>query len=196
MNCENCKKEFQPTKTNGTIQKYCSLQCRNQAANTRRIDKIIATHNGKIEQPQNTSTQEIENQQINRSGISGNGYNNQELQYTGTGNNNRELYAINEQKSIPNYDNHYKLIETNFNTKSELIQYQLKLEYANKEIEELKRQLFQLELELDEQDSLGAIEPTQEQTIIQNLTKGFATDPIGILNFVKDLMKQKTNEAA
>ena len=79
MNCENCKKEFQPTKTNGTIQKYCSLQCRNQAANTRRIDKIIATHNGKIEQPQNTSTQEIENQQINRSGISGNGYNNQEL---------------------------------------------------------------------------------------------------------------------
>ena len=40
MNCENCKKEFQPTKTNGTIQKYCSLQCRNQAANTRRIDNV------------------------------------------------------------------------------------------------------------------------------------------------------------
>jgi hypothetical protein len=196
MNCENCKKEFQPTKTNGTIQKYCSLQCRNQAANTRRINKIIATHNGTTEEQKTTSTQEIENEQINRSRISGNGYNNQELQYSGTGNNTRELNFINEQKSVPNYDNHYKLIETNFNTKSELIQYQLKLEYANKEIEELKRELFQLELELDEKDSVGAIEPTQEQTIIQNLTKGFATDPIGILNFVKDLMKSKTNEAA
>jgi len=114
-----------------------------------------------------------------------------EIGFTPATNYNREQNDNNVENVNSTFRTHIGLIETNFNTKSDLILCRMQLDYANKEIEELKQQIKDLEIELFTlENEEPEVNPQME--VINNLIKGFSTDPIGVLNFAKQMFQQKT----
>ena len=178
MNCNECNIEFTPTRLNVDAQKYCSIKCRNLSAQKRRHEKIISDYQSSKE---NTISNNIgENNRENR-----------EIEFTAKPNYYRESNDNNIENSNSVIKTHIGLIETNFNTKSELILCRIQLDYANREIEELKKKVKDLEIELF---SLENEEPevNPQMEVVNNLIKGFSTDPVGVLNFAKQMFQSKT----
>lgn len=178
MNCKECNIEFTPTRLNVDAQKYCSIKCRNLSAQKRRHEKIISDYQSSKE---NTISNNIgENNRENR-----------EIEFTGKPNYYRESNNNNIEDGNSTFRTHIGLIETNFNTKSDLILCRLQLEYAKKENEELKQKVKELEVEMFTlENEEEEVNPQKE--LISSLIKGFATDPLGVLNFAKQMFQQKT----
>ena len=178
MNCNECNIEFTPTRLNVDAQKYCSIKCRNLSAQKRRHEKIISDYQSSKE---NTS--------INN--IGGDNRENREIEFTAIPNYNRKSNDNNIENSNNDFNARVGLIETNFNTKSELILCRIQLDYANREIEELKKQIKDLEIELFAFEN-EETEVNPQMEVVNNLIKGFSTDPMGVLNFAKQMFQQKT----
>ena len=177
MNCNECNIEFTPTRLNVDAQKYCSIKCRNLSAQKRRHEKIISDYQSSKE---NTS--------INN--IGGDNRENREIEFTAIPNYNRKSNDNNIENSNNDFNARVGLIETNFNTKSELILCRIQLDYANREIEELKKQIKDLEIELFAFEN-EETEVNPQMEVVNNLIKGFSTDPVGVLNFAKEMFKSK-----
>ena len=178
MNCNECNIEFTPTRLNVDAQKYCSIKCRNLSAQKRRHEKIISDY-------QSSKENSISNN------IGENDRDNREIEFAARTNYNRGQNDNNVENDNSTIKTHIGLIETNFNTKSDLILCRLQLEYANKEIEELKKQVKDLEVEIFTlENEEEEVNPQME--VVNNLIKGFSTDPIGVLNFAKQMFQQKT----
>ena len=178
MKCKECDIEFTPTRLNVEGQKYCSIKCRNLSAQKRRYEKIAQEY-------QSTKENTISNN------IGENNRENREIEFTAKPNYYRESNDNNIENSNSVIKTHIGLIETNFNTKSELILCRIQLDYANREIEELKKKVKDLEIELF---SLENEEPevNPQMEVVNNLIKGFSTDPVGVLNFAKQMFQPKT----
>ena len=178
MKCNECDIEFTPTRLNVEGQKYCSIKCRNLSAQKRRYEKIAQEY-------QSTKENTISNN------IGENNRENREIEFTAKPNYYRESNDNNIENSNSVIKTHIGLIETNFNTKSELILCRIQLDYANREIEELKKKVKDLEIELF---SLENEEPevNPQMEVVNNLIKGFSTDPVGVLNFAKQMFQPKT----
>ena len=178
MKCKECDIEFTPTRLNVEGQKYCSIKCRNLSAQKRRYEKIAQEY-------QSTKENTISNN------IGENNRENREIEFTAKPNYYRESNDNNIENSNSVIKTHIGLIETNFNTKSELILCRIQLDYANREIEELKKKVKDLEIELF---SLENEEPevNPQMEVVNNLIKGFSTDPVGVLNFAKQMFQSKT----
>ena len=159
-------------------QKYCSIKCRNLSAQKRRYEKIAQEY-------QSTKENTISNN------IGENNRENREIEFTAKPNYYRESNDNNIEDGNSTFRTHIGLIETNFNTKSELILCRIQLDYAKRENEELKQKVKELEIELF---SLENEEPevNPQMEVVNNLIKGFSTDPMGVLNFAKQMFQQKT----
>lgn len=178
MNCNECNIEFIPTRLNVDAQKYCSIKCRNLSAQKRRHEKIISDYQSSKENSISNNVRE-------------NNRDNREIEFTPRTNYSRESNDNIVENDNSTIKTHIGLIETNFNTKSDLILCRLQLEYANREIEELKKQVKDLEVEIFTlENEEEEINPQME--VVNNLIKGFSTDPIGVLNFAKQMFQQKT----
>jgi len=178
MNCNECNIEFTPTRLNVDAQKYCSIKCRNLSAQKRRHEKIISDY-------QSSKENSISNV------IGENNRENREIEFTAIPNYNRKSNDNNIENSNNDFNARVGLIETNFNTKSELILCRIQLDYANREIEELKKQIKDLEIELFAFEN-EETEVNPQMEVVNNLIKGFSTDPMGVLNFAKQMFQQKT----
>ena len=178
MKCNECDIEFTPTRLNVEGQKYCSIKCRNLSAQKRRYEKIAQEY-------QSTKENTISNN------IGENNRENREIEFTAKPNYYRESNDNNIENSNSVIKTHIGLIETNFNTKSELILCRIQLDYANREIEELKKKVKDLEIELFSlENEESEVNPQME--VVNNLIKGFSTDPVGVLNFAKQMFQPKT----
>ena len=178
MKCKECDIEFTPTRLNVEGQKYCSIKCRNLSAQKRRYEKIAQEY-------QSTKENTISNN------IGENNRENREIEFTAKPNYYRESNDNNIEDGNSTFRTHIGLIETNFNTKSELILCRIQLDYAKRENEELKQKVKELEIELF---SLENEEPevNPQMEVVNNLIKGFSTDPVGVLNFAKQMFQPKT----
>lgn len=178
MNCNECNIEFTPTRLNVDAQKYCSIKCRNLSAQKRRHEKIISDY-------QSSKENSISNN------IGESNRENREIEFTSRQNYYRESNDNNIENGNSVIKTHIGLIETNFNTKSDLILCRIQLDYANKEIEELKQKVKNLEVEIFTlENEEEEVNPQME--VVNNLIKGFSTDPVGVLNFAKQIFQQKT----
>jgi len=182
MKCNECDIEFTPTRLNVEGQKYCSIKCRNLSAQKRRYEKIAQEYQSK---------QPNDNRESPMPVIGENNRKDREIEFTTRPNYYRQQNDNNVENDNSTYRTHIGLIETNFNTKSDLILCRMQLDYAKKEIEELKQQIKELEIELFTfENEEPEVNPQME--VINNLIKGFSTDPVGVLNFAKEIFKSKT----
>ena len=171
-NCDYCKKEFNPISNRGTEQKYCSTVCRNKSGQERYKQKLINNGISKTTEPSLSANIETEqfvsqNNFERRGGIS----------HTIGGTNDNDII---------------RLLETNYQTKSELIRAELKLENALNELAKLRMENAELEEELNS-------EPTREGIIgMLNDIPDWAGGALGnllksekIVKFVEGLIPEK-----
>ena len=165
--CTQCELLFTPKENiRGSEQIYCSPKCRNAAAQTRMINKIKENAIQETRQPFNVA----ENNNV----LSGN-------------RNNIEQRTDNFSPDI------IRLMELNFETRNKISELELKNLYLTKEIEELKHEIINLELELEEEQQL------EDEGMIGGIMKQFKQDPVNTISFaselINNLLKPKINAA-
>ena len=164
--CTQCEQLFTPKEnTRGSEQIYCSPKCRNAAAQTRMINKIKENAIQETRQPIIAENNNV---------LSGN-------------RNNIEQRTDNFSPDI------IRLMELNFETRNKISELELKNLYLTKEIEELKQEIINLELELEEEQQ------PEEEGMIGGIMKQFKQDPVTTISFaselINNLLKPKINAA-
>ena len=163
--CTQCETLFTPKEnTRGSEQIYCSPKCRSNAAQQRMINKI---KENAIQE-----TRESINVAENNSNLSGN--------------------RINTEQRTDNFSpDIIRLMESNFEARNKISELDLKNLYLTKEIEELKQEIINLELELEEEQQ------PEEEGMIGGIMKQFKTDPVNTISFatelINNLLKPKIN---
>lgn len=165
--CTQCEILFTPKENQrGSEQIYCSIKCRTSAAQTRMINKIKENAIQETRQPINVT----ENNNV----LSGN-------------RNNIEQRTDNFSPDI------IRLMELNFETRNKISELELKNIYLIKELEELKQEIINLELELEEEQQ------PEEEGMIGGIMKQFKQDPVNTISFatelINNLLKPKINAA-
>lgn len=165
--CTHCETLFTPKEnTKGSEQIYCSPKCRSNAAQQRMINKI--KENAIQETRQSFIVAE------NNNNLSGN-------------RTNIEQRADNFSPDI------IRLMELNFETRNKISELELKNLYLTKEIEELKQEIINLELELQEAETPGE----ENEGMIGGIMKQFKEDPVTTISFaselINNLLKPKIN---
>jgi len=189
--CKNCNKEFTPVhESRGQEQVYCSIKCRQTSAHLRSINKI-----------KQSVIQE------NERGISeSNGINNSTQGIKGIIENNREFNSTQELSETPIRRNSVmsnilysdsttiELLRECYEAKNETIFYKLKLEQVEKELSELKIELYNLEQELENEGE----EESDYGGMLGSVMQQYKEDPISTINFASELIgnlfKPKKNE--
>lgn len=137
--CKQCSIEFEPKNFRGTEQNYCSKECRTKAGNERYKLKLMTNGNSRTnlqgttritgtERNENTGTKE----------------------FFGNDNYRRETDISIEKQSINN-PNILRYLEQSFEARTEAFKFELKYDNALKEIEKLKQEIVELELELQDE---------------------------------------------
>jgi hypothetical protein len=164
--CTQCETLFTPKEnTRGSEQIYCSPKCRNAAAQTRMINKIKENAIQETRQPIIAENNNV---------VSGN--------------------RINTEQRTDNFSpDIIRLMESNFETRNKINELELKNLYLTKEIEELKQEIINLELELEEEQQ------PEEEGMIGGIMKQFKQDPVNTISFaselINNLLKPKINAA-
>jgi hypothetical protein len=189
--CKNCNKEFKPLhESRGQEQVYCSIKCRQTSAHLRSINKI-----------KQSVIQENEKE------ISGsNGVNNSTQGIKGIIENNREFNSTQELSETPIRRNSVmsnilysdsttiELLRECYEAKNETIFYKLKLEQVEKELSELKIELYNLEQEFENEGE----EESDYGGVLGSVLQQYKEDPINTINFASELIgnlfKPKKNE--
>jgi hypothetical protein len=171
--CKECKKEFEATNTKGSEQLYCSKSCRNKSASKRFQNNLIKKHNeSTIETISESNGNRFETNNIGNR--------------TEQGNRKYETYNNQDDRSrnASNIDgNIITLLEKQYEAKNECLFYQLKCEALQKEIEGLKQEIIQLELELEECNN-----EEESNGIISGLVTSFKQDPQSTISFASELI--------
>jgi Rps23 Pro-64 3,4-dihydroxylase Tpa1-like proline 4-hydroxylase len=191
--CKNCNKEFKPLhESRGQEQVYCSIKCRQTSAHLRSINKI-----------KQSVIQENEKE------ISGsNGVNNSTQGIKGIIENNREFNSTQELSETPIRRNSVmsnilysdsttiELLRECYEAKNETIFYKLKLEQVEKELSELKIELYNLEQEFENEGE----EESDYGGVLGSVLQQYKEDPINTINFASELIgnlfKPKKNETS
>ena len=166
--CTQCETLFTPKENSrGSEQIYCSPKCRSNAAQQRMINKIKENAIKETRQPIVAE---------NNNNISGN--------------------RIDTQQRADNFSpDIIRLMELNFETRNKISELELKNLYLTKEIEELKQEIINLELELQEAETPGE----ENEGMIGGIMKQFKEDPVTTISFaselINNLLKPKINAA-
>lgn len=141
--CKNCSTEFEPKhETRGHEQLYCSIKCRTESYKKRVMYKI--------QDNENKETQE----QSRISGV--------DLQ--------RADHRINPMgNNIPNVN--LEILEGKYQAKTEALEYKLRYEQSQKELENLRIKVMELENELEEYDIEGEGESDGYMGAIMDIAK-------------------------
>ena len=135
-NCKNCNVEFTPIhESRGHEQVYCSIKCRSQAYKNRKElnSKMFTEEN--VKQVENEILRQAEAIK-NKSGV----------------NMERQDYRINPERNVYN-DVNLEMLEGKYQAKTEALEYKLRYENITKELEEAKKTIINLELEIEELES-------------------------------------------
>ena len=166
--CTQCETLFTPKENSrGSEQIYCSPKCRSNAAQQRMINKIKENAIKETRQPIVAE---------NNNNISGN--------------------RIDTQQRADNFSpDIIRLMELNFEARNKISELDLKNLYLTKEIEELKQEIINLELELQEAESPGE----ENEGMLGGIMKQFKEDPVTTISFaselINNLLKPKINAA-
>ena len=165
--CTQCETLFTPKQTRGSEQIYCSPKCRNNAAQTRMINKI-----------KQDAIQET------RTSLSGVTQSNDTTR--------RESYIVEPNRDIRD-STYIDIMEKNYEARNKISELELKNLYLTKEIEELKQEIINLELELEEAETPGE----ENEGMLGGIMKQFKQDPVTTLSFttelINNLFKSKIN---
>jgi hypothetical protein len=86
-------------------------------------------------------------------------------------------------------------MEKNYEARNKISELELKNLYLTKEIEELKQEIINLELELEEGETPGE----ENEGIVGGIMKQFKEDPVNTISFaselINNLLKPKINAA-
>jgi hypothetical protein len=172
-NCKHCSNEFEQRFNKGSEQIYCSTKCRNAAAQTRLINKLKNEVNegqfnfGEVDngKTQSLLQQSQQSQHIGNSAIVERQSNDNGRNFSG------------------NSDNLYNAIRETFDAKNEVIFYKLKCESLEKENQQLKQDVINLEMELDEAEQ----EP-EENSFISGIVTQFKQEPQATVQFASELI--------
>lgn len=173
--CSLCGNEFNSKMSPGVMQKYCSKQCRMKAGNNRRFETIKSNL---INEIKGNSKHENENE-IKRITSEGSNV---------MGGNRFDI----EPRTDIGSSYSFRLLELNFEAKTKIVELELKNFYLEKEIQELKTEYHNLEMESEDiGEEKGAYED-----ILGGVMDEFKKDPITTLNFasgiIGNLFGQKT----
>jgi len=175
--CKNCNKEFTPVhESRGQEQVYCSIKCRQTSAHLRSINKIKQS----VIQENEKETEAIqENVGYRRKDI----LSRQEWEN-----------ARNTTGGLVISDNYISIIKELYEAKNETIFYKLKNEQLEKELSELKIELYNLEQELENEGE----EESGYSGMLGSVMQQFKEDPVNTINFASELIgnlfKPKKNE--
>lgn len=172
-NCKNCNVEFTPLNYRGSEQIYCSVKCRNNASIKRHKENLI-----------NSIKEQYEPKEKNET-------------LSGTTNNNFDKNSERTYYSRPNTDfvsdRILGLMEHNYETKSDLIEFKLRNEMLQKQLQELEIENSELLQELEEISNGD----NKTNSIISGVMQQFKQDPQGTITFATELingfLKPKTN---
>lgn len=178
--CIVCNTEFDSTHTKGSEQKYCSSNCRTTASQQRQKEKIIQEYESEKAEKTNNANMVSGSEQLFdlHSG---------QREDTGRSINEQRNNNIFKQAASSSDGYFFDLIERNYSTQNESNINKFKLEMALKEIEDLKRQCYQLENELDEIET-NEISGVPQNEYLAGIVQQFKTDPQGTITMVKELI--------
>jgi hypothetical protein len=168
--CTHCETLYTPKQNNrGSEQVYCSIKCRTSAAQQRMINKIKEDAIQETKQSFSGITQSNDNTR-------------------------RENYTIEPNRNISD-SSYFDIMEKNYEARNKISELELKNLYLTKEIEELKQEIINLELELEEGETPGE----ENEGIIGGIMKQFKEDPVNTISFaselINNLLKPKINAA-
>lgn len=137
--CKQCSKEFEPKNFRGTEQSYCSKECRTKAGNERYKLNLMTNGNSRTNLKSSTRITGTERNENART-----------KEFFGNDNYRRETDISIEKQSVNNPDI-LRYLEQSFEARTEAFKFELKYENALKEIESLKQEIVELELELQDE---------------------------------------------
>jgi len=178
--CMVCNTEFDSIHTKGSEQKYCSNICRTSAAQQRQKEKIIQEY--EKEKSEKTGNANMVSGSEQLSNIHGG-----QRENTGRHINEERNNNIFKQAASSGDSYFFDLIERNYQTQNESNINKLKLELALKEIEELKRENFELENDLNELET-DSVSGVPQNEYLAGIVQQFKTDPQGTITMVKELI--------
>ena len=167
--CKECNKEFEATNTKGSEQLYCSKSCRNKSASKRFQLNLINKY-----KDENKTNNKERSPGINGSNEQDNGYILSNAQ------------RFEQGRYSKSYDSDIiTSIKETYEERSKSLFYQLKCEQLEKEVQELKQDIVNLEMELDEHNA-----ETDEDNngIISGLMTNFKQDPQNTISFATELI--------
>jgi hypothetical protein len=164
--CTQCETLFTPKENSrGSEQIYCSPKCRNNAAQQRMINKI---KENAIQETRTSLSGVTTSHDIIRG----------------------QNYIVEPNRDIRD-STYIDIMEKNYEARNKISELELKNLYLTKEIEELKQEIINLELELQEE------EQPEEEGIIGGIMKQFKEDPVTTVSFaselINNLLKPKIN---
>jgi hypothetical protein len=174
--CKECNNEFEPVKTKGTEQLYCTKTCQSKAAQKRSLERL----KNKIyeEAKKETTIPVVGNSQRPE----------QSPEFTQSmgGIRGGEISTSNDRRTTSNnYGKDY--IELYYEAKIDNNFYKLKNEALEKRVQELEKTIFDLNSELDELDE------EEEGGMLGSLMEQFKKDPVNSVNFVSSVIDNLTN---
>lgn len=166
--CKECLSEFESTNTKGSEQLYCSKICRQKSASKRFKNNLINKYNNEKRESNNVGNQEI---------------------FTDSGRSNERIISDisrhGQRGNVTDYSNDIiTSIKETYDAKADTLFYKLKCEALEKEVQELKQDIMELEMELDECNS----EDENDNGIISGLMTSFKQDPQTTISFATELI--------
>jgi len=158
--CLQCGNEFESSINPGMEKKYCSKQCRMKAGNNRRFENLKKTI---LSEKQDTSILQPER--------NAEGLDRIQRSYSST------------SYGVGNFtNNHLETIKELYETKNEVNFYKLKLDQLERENNELKNELMELESEEVEENNNGWLSGVEKT--LPTLVKSYREDPEATMGFV------------
>lgn len=168
--CTHCETLYTPKQNHrGSEQVYCSIKCRTSAAQQRMINKI---KENAIQETKTALSGLTTNNDITRG----------------------ENYIVEPNRNVRD-STYIDIMEKNYEARNKISELELKNLYLTKEIDELKQEIINLELELDEANTPGE----ENEGMIGGIMKQFKQDPVTTISFaselINNLIKPKINAA-
>jgi hypothetical protein len=172
--CKECNKDFEPTTNKGTEQLYCTKTCGRIAAQKRHKQRLINQIN---EEAKKEARILVGNSELPERSS--------EFTQSMGGVQRTDVPVANDGRVAPNnYSKDY--LELYYETKIDNNYYRIKNENLEKRVQELERENFDLNSELDD------LNKKEDSGMLGSLVEQFKKDPVNSLRFVSSIFDNVT----
>lgn len=174
--CKECGNEFNPTNNRGSEQLYCSSTCRNKAA--------IKRHNLKIQNNGKHTSLDKGGSEISQRVYEGIGTTVQtaDRSIADDGQISRGIPASMDGNVIA-------CIKETYAARVSETFYKLKCENLEAEVQKLRQEIIDLELEISELEEKEEESEDQGGGMLSGIMQQFKTDPVNTINFTTELLQ-------